>query len=202
VLASAATPSTLDEEGTDSGQADLRQEGEPPAELAYQSAAPSDTIRPVEEGRAVPYFEIQGLRDSTRTFEPSGFKGQHVLINLWATWCGPCIDKIPALRKARKRFSGETLAVLNVSFDRARPDAISFLENRELPGMHAYVGGGSAGLVTPFGNKFARVPSRGPSARGLPSMVLVGPDGEVVKAVSAGEAHKTDLLKLLERQLS
>jgi thiol-disulfide isomerase/thioredoxin len=181
---------------------DLDQEEGPPVSTVHQLAVPPDTIRPVREGKVVPAFEVRGLQDSTRAIGPSDFEGQHVLINLWATWCSPCIDKIPALRKARERFSSEMLAVLNVSFDRARPKAISFLKDREFPGTHAYVGGGSAGLVTPFGNKFARMPSRGPSARGLPSMVLVGPDGEVVEAVSAGEAHKTDLLKLLERQLS
>lgn len=180
----------------------MDQEKAPLVSAVQQLSVPSDTVRPVREGKVVPDFEVRGLQDSTHAIGPSDFEGQHVLINLWATWCSPCIEKIPALREARERFSAETLAILNVSFERGRPKAISFLEEREFPGMHAYIGGGSAGLVTPFGNKFARVPSRGPSARGLPSMVLVGPDGEVIKAVFAGEADKTDLLKLLGRQLS
>nr|WP_081580615.1 redoxin domain-containing protein [Salinibacter ruber] len=51
-----------------------------------------------EIGKQVPGFEIEALRDSGRAITPSDFEGRYVLLNLWATWCGPCIEKISALQ--------------------------------------------------------------------------------------------------------
>ena len=103
---------------------------------------------PAEIGKQVPGFEIEALQDSERTITPSDFEGRYVLLNLWATWCAPCIEKLPALREARRRYSPERLAILNVSFDRSRPEATAFLEKREMPGRHARAGASWAILET------------------------------------------------------
>jgi cytochrome c biogenesis protein CcmG/thiol:disulfide interchange protein DsbE len=109
---------------------------------------------PAEVGAQVPSFEIEALQDSGRAVTPSDFEGRYLLLNLWATWCGPCIDKIPALQELRQRYSPERLAILNVSFDRSRPEATALLEKREMPGSHAYASGGLGGE---FGASFSAV---------------------------------------------
>ncbi|MCS3613165.1 TlpA family protein disulfide reductase [Salinibacter ruber] len=156
------------------------------------SAQPEST----EIGKQVPGFEIEALRDSGRAITPSDFEGRYVLLNLWATWCGPCIEKIPALQKARQRYSPERLAILNVSFDRSRPEATALLEKREMPGSHAYASGGLGGE---FGGKFARVSGRSSSMRGLPNFTLVGPEGKVTEIISAGDSG--GVLEMLSEHL-
>jgi AhpC/TSA family. len=153
---------------------------------------------PAEIGEQVPGFEIEALRDSGRVITPSGFEGRYVLLNLWATWCAPCVEKIPDLQKARQRYSSEKLAILNVSFDRSRSTATAFLEKREMPGSHAHASGGLQGK---FGSKFARMPSEYDSmqVRGLPNLTLVGPEGKVT-GIAAGES--ADLLEVLSEHLS
>ncbi|MFO1462657.1 MAG: TlpA disulfide reductase family protein [bacterium] len=47
----------------------------------------------------------------------SGFRGQVVLLNFWATWCGPCQQEMPSLEGLAKRFAGRKLQVLGVSLD-------------------------------------------------------------------------------------
>jgi len=99
----------------------------------YPSIAQFDTRSPetrAEVGAPVPGFEITGLRDSSRTLRPSDFEGRYLLLNLWATWCAPCIEKIPQLKRIRNRHDQGTLAILNVSFDKSRAAAIEFLEKR------------------------------------------------------------------------
>ncbi|MCS3668673.1 thiol-disulfide isomerase/thioredoxin [Salinibacter ruber] len=152
---------------------------------------------PAEIGKQVPGFEIDALQDSERTITPSDFEGRYVLLNLWATWCAPCIEKLPALREARRRYSPERLAILNVSFDRSRPEATAFLEKREMPGRHAHASGG---LMGEFGDKFARMPTESGSGkvRGLPNMILIGPKGKVAD-IAAGES--ADLLEMLSERL-
>jgi cytochrome c biogenesis protein CcmG/thiol:disulfide interchange protein DsbE len=154
---------------------------------------------PAEIGKQVPGFEIEALRDSGRTVTPSDFEGRYVLLNLWATWCAPCIEKIPELQEARQRYSEEKLAILNVSLDRSESKATAFLEKREMPGSHAYV---SEGLQGEFGSKFARMPSESASmqVRGLPNLTLVGPEGKVAAIIRAGDS--TGLLEMLSEQLS
>ncbi|WP_263835184.1 TlpA family protein disulfide reductase [Salinibacter sp.] len=152
---------------------------------------------PAEIGKPVPGFEIGALQDSERTITPSDFEGRYVLLNLWATWCAPCIEKLPALREARRRYSPERLAILNVAFDRSRSKATAFLEEREMPGRHAHASGG---LMGDFGDKFARMPTESGSGkvRGLPNMTLVGPKGTVAD-MAAGES--ADLLEMLSERL-
>ena len=154
---------------------------------------------PAKVGEEVPSFEIEALRDSGRAVTPSDFEGRYVLLNLWATWCAPCIEKIPDLQEARQRYSEENLAILNVSFDRSRSKATTFLDKREMPGSHAYV---SEGLQSQFGSKFARMPSESASmqVRGLPNLTLVGPEGKVAAIIRAGDS--ADLLEMLSEHLS
>lgn len=162
---------------------------------AWDARAQSE---PAKVGEQVPGFEIEALRDSGRAITPSDFDGRYVLLNLWATWCAPCIEKIPDLQRARQRYPLEKLAILNVSLDRSRSKAAAFLEKREMPGSHAYVRGG---LMGEFGSKFARMPSESASGelRGLPNVTLVGPEGKVADT-AAGES--ADLLKMLGEHLS
>jgi len=48
----------------------------------------------------------------------SRFKGKVVLLNLWATWCPPCVYELPALDRLQQRFGGEEFIVVAVSVDR------------------------------------------------------------------------------------
>lgn len=142
----------------------------------------------LEVGARVPDVVVPALRDSTRRIRPSDFKGTHVLVNFWATWCAPCIDKIPTQRTAVERY-GEAFTLLNVSFDRTRSDAITFLSENSLPGAHAYLG--IRGFRDPVARRFG--------VYALPTSVLVGPDGRVV--ASTAEIQSEGLLSILEREI-
>lgn len=161
-------------------------------------AVQSDTsVRPARAGAPVPDFEVEHLRDSTRTFSPSDFEGRYVLLNLWATWCAPCIKKIPTLQTARQRYSDETLAILNVSFDRNRSAVTDLLNDHEIPGRHAFVG--ISALGGDFGAMFARVSQDDPSMRGLPNLALVDPNGQVVATL--GPTDERTVLDVLKTHL-
>ena len=55
------------------------------------------------------------------------FKGRYVLLNLWATWCAPCVAELPAL--ARLQAFAPGLKVLAVNTDRGEVDAAAFLKS-------------------------------------------------------------------------
>jgi thiol-disulfide isomerase/thioredoxin len=57
----------------------------------------------------------------------SQFKGRPVLINLWASWCAPCVKEFPSLKHLVENFKGR-LVVLAVSHDHSREDLDSFIK--------------------------------------------------------------------------
>lgn len=161
------------------------------------SARADTSIQQAQVGAQVPDFEVEHLRDSTRAHTPSDFEGQYVLLNLWATWCAPCIDKIPVLQTVRQRYSDETLAILNVSFDRDRSSVVEMVNDRGIPGKHAFVG--ISALGGDFGAKFAQINEGDKSVRGLPNLTLVNPNGQVIATL--GPTDERGLVDLLETHL-
>lgn len=64
-------------------------------------------------GKAAPDFTIQ---DSDHTVSLHQFRGKVVLLNLWGSWCGPCIEETPSLNRLQARM-GDKVVVLGVSMD-------------------------------------------------------------------------------------
>ena len=67
---------------------------------AASSAAKADEARWEKPTKALPDFQLADLSDKTSTTK--SLNGKVVLINLWATWCGPCNAELPQLQKLQK----------------------------------------------------------------------------------------------------
>jgi len=66
-------------------------------------------------GRPAPNFTLPGLDGKVTSL--SDHKGHVVLVNIWATWCPPCIDEMPSMEALYKKFKGESFEILAVSID-------------------------------------------------------------------------------------
>ncbi len=62
----------------------------------------------------------------------STFKGKFVLLDFWATWCGPCVLEIPNVRKISERYNKDRLTVIGVSLDMDQKRLMSFLKNNKI----------------------------------------------------------------------
>jgi thiol-disulfide isomerase/thioredoxin len=97
-------------------------------------------------------------------------RGKAVLFDFWATWCLPCRDALPDLKRLRQRFEDEPFALVSVSVDRSRGTVESFVE---AAGMHwPQVWDGSSELAQAFG------------VRAYPTYLIVDHEGRVVGAFS------------------
>jgi cytochrome c biogenesis protein CcmG, thiol:disulfide interchange protein DsbE len=69
---------------------------------------------PPHIGTPAPGFTVQ---DSDRMVSLDEFRGRVVVLNFWATWCGPCIEEMPSLVQMQQRMKGKGVEVLAVSVD-------------------------------------------------------------------------------------
>lgn len=72
----------------------------------------------------------------------SDFKGKVVLVDVWATWCGPCRRELPYLKKLEEEMKGKNVVFIGVSLDEAknREKWKKFLTDEQLPGIQLFAG--------------------------------------------------------------
>src|SRR5690606_12874969 len=70
---------------------------------------------PLETGARAPAFEALTLDGHPATLEQ--LRGKVVLLNVWATWCAPCVEEMPALERLHRELAPEGLAVIGVNVD-------------------------------------------------------------------------------------
>jgi len=98
------------------------------------------------------------------------WKGKPLLVNFWATWCGPCVQEMPELSALANEEAGKRFNVIGLGID--SPSAMSEFAAKHNIKYPLYVGGmGGTELSRGFGN----------TNGGLPFTVLIGADGQVRK---------------------
>ena len=85
------------------------------------------TLKNEKQRKKAPDF---ALKDSNgKTVKLSDYKGKVVLLNFWATWCGPCIEEMPSMERLHRQFQGGDFLVLGVSVDEEGPDKVMEFAN-------------------------------------------------------------------------
>ena len=69
----------------------------------------------IKDNLSAPDFTFPGLNGKMVSL--SDYKGKVVLVNIWATWCPPCVDEMPSMEKLYQKFKGENFEILAVSID-------------------------------------------------------------------------------------
>ena len=141
-----------------------------------------------ETPRPAPATRFNGRDGESYTLER--FRGKVVLVNFWATWCGPCVREMPSLKRLQARLGGARFTVLALSQDlggwaRMTP----FLERHGLGGLPAF-------------HDPKAVTARAAEVRGLPTSVLYGADGrELGRLVGHAEWDSDEALALLRHYI-
>jgi thiol-disulfide isomerase/thioredoxin len=98
----------------------------------------------------------------------SEWRGQVVLLNLWASWCGPCREEMPSLATLQRRFGSKDFEVVAISLDRGGTEvARKFLEETQSRLLRLY--------IDPSGRSRETI-----TAMGLPATVLIDREGKEI----------------------
>lgn len=116
----------------------------------------------------------------------SQYKGKVVLIDFWATWCGPCLGELPNVLAAYKKYHAKGFEIIGVSLDDDQGTLEGFLGAKGMTWQQYYDGGA-------WQNKLAKRYG----VTSIPATYLIGPDGKIVAKDLRGSALEEQLAKLL-----
>lgn len=99
------------------------------------------------------------------------FKGKYVYIDVWATWCGPCIAQIPYLKKIEEEYQNKNIEFVSISTDRPNKHQTwkDMIKQKQMTGIQLFAG-----------NDFSF--SQAYEIRGIPRFILIDPEGNIVDA--------------------
>ena len=134
--------------------------------------------QPVAAGFRAPDFAVTDEQGETVTM--ATYAGKVVLLNVWATWCGPCREEMPSMQRLYDRFSREDFEIAAISVD-ALPDRTDDQGN---PGGDPLAFARELGLTFPVlldpSGKIQRIYG----ASKVPESFLIGRDGVIYKNVA------------------
>jgi peroxiredoxin len=78
---------------------------------------------PLKPGHPAPNFTFRGL--DGKMVSLADYRGHVVLVNVWATWCPPCVDEMPSMEKLYQELKGENFEILAVSIDALGTKAVA-----------------------------------------------------------------------------
>jgi len=153
-----------------------------PCPATQRSAAPAEDA----SGMALPDVTLPCLGGG-RPVHLAGLGGKPMVLNLWASWCGPCREELPVLQEFYRRADGE-VGMLGVDFEDTRPDAAVRLLAR-------------SGVTYPQVADFDKEIDEGLGRHPVPMTVLVDADGDVVSALPTQITSVDQLASLVEESL-
>ncbi len=152
----------------------------------------SDFILTINKtGKGEPAIPFDGTTPDGTKVSLGDFKGKVVLVDVWATWCGPCIAEIPHLKKLEEEMAGKDVVFISYSIDEMKDLAKwkDFVTAKKLGGVQLI---GDAGFKSPVCTAY--------KITSIPRFMVFDKNGRIV-SVAAPRPSSPDLKTLLESHL-
>ena len=122
----------------------------------------------IEPGQVVPDLKVQDLRGNETTFSLA--RGKVLILNVWATWCGPCRHEMPSLDRLSKTLDSKRFSVVGLSVDTDDHVVREFLIERKVS-------------FSNYMDPAMEVANQVFGIRAFPSTFVFGPDGRLLEVI-------------------
>lgn len=148
--------------------------------------APLATLKPGDVALNFSYPDKDG-----KTVSLASLKGKVVLVDVWATWCGPCLGEIPSLKKLEEEMKGKDVQIISLSTDdpKDKEKWQKMIKDKELGGMQLWADGP--------GNDFSKYYK----VNTIPRFLVFDKNGKIV-SVDSPRPSDPKLKALLEKELA
>jgi peroxiredoxin len=144
-----------------------------------------DLKRLDQVGKTAPSFTAEDIQG--RTIRTADYRGKYVLLDFWATWCGPCVAELPRLQAAHRTYHDAGFEIIGISLDESKDAVVDFVKSRKIPWPQVHNAGGATDLVQAFG------------VISIPATYLIDPQGTIVRLDLRGKALDDALARLIRR---
>ncbi|MFK8301620.1 TlpA family protein disulfide reductase [Capnocytophaga stomatis] len=142
-------------------------------------------VKALQKGNPSPTFNFENHKGGKTAL--ADLKGKFVYIDVWATWCGPCIEEIPHLKEIEKKYHGKNIEFVSISVDNKKNHEKwrNFVTEKELVGIQLFA---DNAWETDFVKDYA--------ITGIPQFILLDTEGNIISA-DAPRPSDPELIELL-----
>ncbi|MCF3146287.1 TlpA family protein disulfide reductase [Streptomyces platensis] len=143
----------------------------------------------VKKDQRQPAPELSGESTTGKKLDVADYKGKVVILNVWGSWCGPCIAEAPNFSKVANETKDKGVQFLGINTrDSEKSQATSFEEEHKVP---------YPSLFDPTGRLMLRFPKGSLNPQSIPSTIAIDRHGKIA-ARSIGPLAEDDLRKMVE----
>jgi len=138
------------------------------------------------KGLPAPDFTAEDILGTE--YKLSDFRGKYVYVDVWATWCGPCIGEVPFLEKVEEEFADNNIVFLSISVDNKREPWKNYLNKEDSHGLQLYADKAwKSTLATEY------------MIHSIPRFMLFDKDGKIIDVRAARPSGNiADIIKSLD----